>query len=155
MVAAFARAHPRARVAPRETTLAWQRSQPRLDNDNRAFWTGGAEGRLNIVRCGDCGQFTHPPREICRHCQSENVGPHAVSGTGVVDTYTVNHQKWAPDMEVPFVIARVRLDDAPGVFLTTNVVNCPVEDVDIDDKVRVVFEHQGDVWFPLFEKVAA
>ena len=73
----------------------------------------------------------------------------------MIDTYTVNHQKWAPDMEVPFVIARVRLDDAPGVFLTTNVVNCPVEDVDIDDKVRVVFEHQGDVWFPLFEKVAA
>ena len=151
---AFAcRAH-RAKVAAKEIEVAWQRSQPRLDNDNRAFWTGGADGQLMIVRCDDCGQFNHPPREICRHCQSENVGPQAVSGTGVVDTYTINYQKWAPDMEVPFVIARVRLDDAPGVFLTTNVVNCPVDSVDIGDKVRVVFDHQGAVWFPLFEKVA-
>ncbi|WP_295635794.1 OB-fold domain-containing protein [Novosphingobium sp.] len=135
--------------------MAWQRSRIRLDNDNRAFWTGGAEGRLNITRCADCGQFTHPPREICRHCQSENVAPHAVSGTGKIDTYTVNHQKWAPDMEVPFVIARVRLDDAPGVFLTTNIVNCPVEEVDIDQPVRVTFEEQAGLWYPLFEKVPA
>lgn len=132
--------------------MAWARSRPRLDRDNRAFWTGGAEGKLNIIRCGDCGNFTHPPREICRHCQSENVAPHAVPGTGIVDSFTINHQKWAPDMEVPFVIARVKLDGAPGVYLTTNIVNCPVEDVDIDEKVSVVFEEQDGIWFPLFEK---
>jgi uncharacterized OB-fold protein len=57
-------------------------------------------------------------------------------------------------MEVPFVIARVKLDDAPGVYLTTNIVGCPVEAVDIDDPVRVVFEEQDGIWYPLFEKVA-
>jgi uncharacterized OB-fold protein len=132
--------------------MAWQRSRIRLDAQNRAFWTGGSEGKLYIHKCGDCGGFIHPPREICRHCQSENVAPHAVAGTGVVDTYTINHQKWAPDMEVPFVIARVKLDDVPGVYLTTNIVNCPVESVDIDDPVRVVFEEQDGLWYPLFEK---
>lgn len=106
-----------------------------------------------IVRCGDCGLFTHPPRELCRNCQSENVAPQAVPGTGVVDSFTVNHQAWAKDMEVPFVIARVRLDDVPGVYLTTNIVNCPVEAVAIDDRVRVVFEEQEGIWYPLFEKV--
>lgn len=134
--------------------MVWQRSRPRLDRENRAFWTGGAEGKLNITRCDDCGQFTHPPPEICRHCQSENVGPHAVAGTGAVDTYTINYQAWAKDMEVPFVIARVRLDDVPGVYLTTNIVNCPVDAVDMDDRVRVTFEEQDGIWFPLFEKVA-
>lgn len=134
--------------------MVWQRSRPRLDRENRAFWTGGAEGHLNITRCDDCSQFTHPPREICRHCQSENVAPHAVAGTGAVDTYTINYQAWAKDMEVPFVIARVRLDDVPGVYLTTNIVNCPVDAVDMDDRVRVVFEEQDGIWFPLFEKVA-
>jgi uncharacterized OB-fold protein len=153
--ATFARVQRRARVVERESNVAWQRSRIRLDNENRAFWTGGAEGKLQITGCGDCGQFTHPPREICRHCQSENVGPHAVSGAGVIDTYTVNHQKWVPDMEVPFVIARVRLDDAPGVFLTTNIVGCPVEEVDIDQPVRVTFEEQAGLWYPLFEKVAS
>jgi uncharacterized protein len=134
--------------------MTWQRSRIRLDKDNRAFWTGGGEGKLNIHKCGDCGGFNHPPREFCRHCQSENVAPFAVSGAGTVDTYTVNHQKWAPDMEVPFVIARVRLDDAPEVYLTTNIVNCPVDSVDIDDRVQVVFEEQDGIWYPLFEKVA-
>ena len=133
--------------------MTWQRSRIRLDHDNRAFWTGGADGKLNIHRCGDCSEFTHPPREFCRHCQSENIGPFAVAGTGVVDTYTVNHQKWAPDMEVPFVIARVKLDDAPGVYLTTNIVGCPVDAVEIDDPVRVVFEEQDGLWYPLFERV--
>lgn len=134
--------------------MVWQRSRVRLDKDNRAFWTGGADGKLNIARCGDCGGFIHPPREICRHCLSENVAPFAVAGTGVVDSYTVNHQPWAKDMEVPFVIARVKLDDAPDVYLTTNIVGCPVDAVDIDDRVRVTFEEQDGIWYPLFEKIA-
>ncbi|HYD06311.1 MAG TPA: OB-fold domain-containing protein [Reyranella sp.] len=132
--------------------MAWRRPTPRLDAENRAFWTGGAEGKLMIVRCADCGQFTHPPREICRYCQSESVAPQAVKGTGAVETFTVNHQPWAKDMPVPFVIARVRLDGVPGVYLTTNIVGCAVDEVDIDDRVRVTFEEQDGIWYPLFEK---
>ena len=130
------------------------RPRPRLDAENRAFWTGGSEGRLNIMHCGDCGQFTHPPLLMCRHCQSESMSPKAVSGTATVESYTINHQAWMPGLEVPFVIARVRLDDAPGVIVTTNVVNCPVDAVAIGDKVKVLFEEQDGIWYPLFEKVA-
>ena len=129
------------------------RPKPKLDLENTAFWTGGAGGKLNITKCGDCGQYTHPPRIICRHCQSENVAPDAVAGTGVIDTFTINHQPWAKGLEVPFVIARVALDGVPGVYLTTNIVNCAVEDVQFDDKVRVVFEQQDDIFYPLFERV--
>jgi hypothetical protein len=131
------------------------RPRPKLDDDNRAFWTGGKDGKLNIMQCGDCGGFIHPPRRICRHCLSENVAPKAVAGTGAIDTYTINHQKWSPAMEVPLVIARVRLDGVPGVVLTTNIVGSPVDQVDIDDRVRVVFEEQDGIWYPLFEKVGS
>jgi uncharacterized OB-fold protein len=130
------------------------RPRPRLDNDNRAFWTGGSEGKLNIIKCGDCGKFTHPPRQICRHCQSENVAPEAVAGTGAIDTFTVNYQAWMPGLEVPFVIARVRLDGVPDMVLTTNIVGTPVDDVRFDDRVKVVFDEQDGIWFPVFEKVA-
>jgi uncharacterized protein len=130
------------------------RPSPKLDSINRAFWTGGAEGELRIVHCDDCGQYTHPPMILCRHCQSENVAPKAVAGTGAVETFTINHQPWARDLEVPYVIARVRLDGVPGVFLTTNIVNCPVDAVQFDDPVRVVFEEADGIFFPLFEKVA-
>lgn len=128
------------------------RALPKLDSLNRDFWTGGEQGELRILNCGDCGSFTHPPRPVCRHCLSENVGPKVVAGTGVVDTFTINHQKWHPKMEVPFVIARIALDDAPGVYLTTNIVGCEVNEVDIGDKVTVKFEQQDDIYVPLFEK---
>ena len=134
--------------------MSVKRPRPRLDADNTAFWTGGKHGQLNIVHCADCGGFTHPPKPLCRHCQSENVAPKAVAGTGTIASYTINHQPWMPGLEVPFVIARVALDDVPGVILTSNVVGCPVDAVDFDDKVRAVFEEQDGIWFPLFEKVA-
>lgn len=128
------------------------RSRPKLDQENRAFWTGGANNELNIIKCGDCGEFTHPPRIICRHCQSENVAPSPVSGLGTVDTFTINYQPWAPGLEVPYVIARVSLNDAPGVFLTTNIVNCAPEDVVFGEAVKVTFEQQDEIFYPLFEK---
>ena len=130
------------------------RPLPRLDADNRAFWTGGAEGELRIHHCNACGSFNHPPAPVCRKCLSEDVAPRAVSGAAVIDSYTVNHQAWMPGHAVPYVIARVALDDAPGVILTTNIVNCAPEAVDIGDRVRVLFEQHGEIFIPLFEKVA-
>src|SRR5215831_1240863 len=131
------------------------RPEPRLDADNRAFWTGGATGELRLMRCKECATFIHPPRPVCRKCLSENVAPETVAGTGVIDTFTVNFQKWNPTMEVPFVIARVAIDGAPGVYLTTNIVGCSVDAVAIGDRVRVRFEQQGEIFFPLFEKIVA
>lgn len=128
------------------------RALPRLDCVNRAFWTGGEVGELRLHRCRDCREYTHPPRPFCRHCLSENIAPQAVAGTGVVDTFTVNYQKWHPQAEVPYVIARVTLDGVPGVYLTTNIVGCDPNEVDVGDRVRVVFEQHGDVYLPLFEK---
>jgi uncharacterized OB-fold protein len=127
---------------------------PRLDSENRFFWTAGAEGQLRFLRCQECATFIHPPRPVCRRCLSENVAPEAVAGTGTIDTYTVNYQAWRPGLEVPYVIARVAIDGAPGVFLTTNIVGCAVEAVEIGDRVRVKFEQQGEVYLPLFEKIA-
>jgi uncharacterized protein len=130
------------------------RLRPKVDDSNRPFWTGGADGNLNIQKCGDCGHFNHPPLPLCRKCQSENVGFVALAGTGVVDTFTINHQQWYPGVEVPYVIARVRLDGAENVILTTNIVGCGVDHVRFDDKVRAVFDEQDGIWFPLFEKAS-
>ena len=125
-----------------------------LDDDNRFFWTAGAEGELRFLRCQGCGYFVHPPGPRCPRCHSDRLAPEAVSGRGEVHSFTINHQPWAPGLEVPFVIARVRLDGVPGVILTTNIVNCPVDEVNFDDKVRVTFDEQDGIFYPLFEKVA-
>ena len=70
----------------------------------------------------------------------------------VVDA-TTDKMVWQGDIP-RMTLVRVALDDAPGVILTTNIVNCPVDAVDIDDRVRVTFEAQDGIWYPLFEKTA-
>jgi uncharacterized protein len=131
------------------------RTLPRLDQDNRFFWTAGSRGVLQFLRCRQCSSFVHPPRPVCRQCLCDDVVPETVAGTGVVDTYTVNHQQWRPGLDVPYVIARVAIDGAPGVFLTTNIVGCPVDAVEMGDRVRVIFEQHGELFLPLFEKIPA
>ena len=78
--------------------------------------------------------------------------PEAVSGMGEVFTFTVNRHTYHPEVPPPYVVALVELDEQPGLRLTTNVVNCHVDEVEIGMRVRVVFERTGDdVWVPVFE----
>ena len=135
--------------------MAYERALVRLDSSNRSFWTGGEVGELRILQCQDCEEFVHPPRPVCRHCLSENVTPKVATGTGEVYSFSVNYQKWHPDMTVPFVVARIALDGVPGVLLTSNVIGCDPESVEIGDRVTVVFEQREDIWYPLFQLEAA
>ncbi len=106
---------------------------------------------LRILRCADCGAYTHPPLPRCRSCRGARVTLAAVSGRGVVAGFTVNHQQWLADFPPPYVIAVVALEEDDGVRLTTNIVGCPAGDVRIGMAVRVLFEKAGDVYVPLFE----
>jgi uncharacterized protein len=130
------------------------RALPRLTSENRFFWTSGADGVLRFLRCKACQSFVHPPRPICPNCLSEALAPTEVPGSGIVASYTINRQKWHPALELPYVIARIAIDGAPGVILTSNIVHCEPESVEIGDRVGVVFEQQEDIWFPLFEKTS-
>lgn len=131
------------------------RMLPQLAEGNRFFWTSGESGRLHFLHCRRCGQWIHPPQPVCPRDHSKDVVPEAVSGRGVVATYTVNHQPWMPGPELPYVVAIVEIEEDPSVRLMTNIVHVDPDDVHIGMPVRVVFEHhsddQGDVWIPLFE----
>ena len=127
---------------------------PQINDDNRAFWTGGADGELLIARCGACGYYLHPPTPRCPRCLSEDVSPAAVSGRGTVYTYTVNEREWAPGVEVPYVIAIVELDEQTGLRLMTNIVGCPTAEVAIGMPVQVEFREQGNAFAPVFKPVS-
>ncbi len=132
-------------------TEAPPRILPVLSRENQEFWTGGAEGELRIARCQDCGYYIHPPAPICAKCYGRNMKPEAVSGRATVATFTINQQKWLPDLTVPYAIAIVELEEQKQLRLTTNIVNCPLDEIEIGMKVRVVFEQQEDIFLPLFE----
>ena len=128
---------------------------PQITDENGAFWTGGRDGELLIIRCTSCGYWIHPPTPRCPKCLSDAVEPEAVSGRGTVYSYTINRQAWFPGLEVPFVIAMVELDEQPGLRLMTNIVDCPVEDVEIGMPVEVAFVERGEAFIPVFHRVAA
>jgi hypothetical protein len=121
-----------------------------LDDDNRFFWTSGQDGRLRFLRCRSCGYYLHPPVSRCPRCGGRQLEPQAVSGRGEVFSYTVNHQPWDGDTE-PYTIVLVALPEQEGLRLTSNLVDCPVDDVHIGMPVRVRFERHDRVWLPLFE----
>ena len=123
---------------------------PRLTDDNRFYWTGGEQGELRVLRCQSCRFWIHPPTPVCPQCLGRELAPEATSGLGTVATFTVNHQPWYPNLDPPYVIAMVELDDQPSVRITCNIVGCEVDAVRIGMPVQVVFEQYDDVWLPFF-----
>ncbi|HEX7871749.1 MAG TPA: OB-fold domain-containing protein [Sphingobium sp.] len=125
------------------------RQLPLIDAETGFYWTAGETGRLHIQRCGDCGRYQHPPLPLCRACHSAAVTPQPVSGRGRIATYTVNHERWLPGLQVPFVYAAVELEEQAELYVYTNILG-PVEAVKSGLPVRVEFEAVEDVWLPLF-----
>lgn len=126
---------------------------PRITPENRHFWTGGVDGELRFMRCVDCGYWIHPPAPICPECLSKTIEIEAASGRGVIHTYTINRKEWYPNLHPPYVIAIVSLAEQDDLRLTTNIVDCAVDDVEIGMPVEVVFEEYEDVFLPMFRPI--
>jgi len=129
------------------------RPLPELTPENTAFWTGGEHGDLMIAFCEACARAIHPPQVVCPACLSDLVVQRAVAGTGTVYTYTVNHHPWLPEMQVPFALAVVDVDGAPGVRVTAEVITTEPESVHIGQRMEVSFRQAEDVWLPLWTPV--
>ena len=127
------------------------RPLPQLTPGNTWFWTSGADGKLRIQGCADCGKLVHPPVPVCPTCRGRARVHTEMSGRATVVAFTVNEHRWSPAFEPPYAIANVALDEDPTVHLTTNVVGCHPYDVHVGQRVTVRFEEHGDVWLPLFE----
>ena len=124
---------------------------PAVTEETEAFWTAAAEGRLVIECCSDCGAESFPPRGICRSCRSRSTGPTEVTGPGVVYSFTVNHQQWLPDLEVPYAVVLVEFPEHPGVRVVGRIRGCAPEDVTVGMGVAIGFEPgPGDVAIPSF-----
>ncbi|MGF7235857.1 MAG: thiolase C-terminal domain-containing protein [Frankia sp.] len=131
------------------------RPLPELTPVNEWFWKSGADGKLRIQGCADCGKLVHPPTPICPVCRSRARVPTEVSGRATVVGFTVNVQTWSPDIPPPYVIANVALAEDASVHLTTNIVGCDPADVHIGQDVTVRFEQYEDVWLPMFTPTGA
>jgi uncharacterized OB-fold protein len=116
---------------------------PMLTPNNTAFFTAGS---IQIQFCEDCGHAQHPPDDVCYACQGTQLVFAPCPGTGTVESFARVHHPVHPALKdkVPYVIAIVSVDGAPGCNVQGNVVNCPPDAVVIGQKVRAVFEEAQD-----------
>lgn len=113
---------------------------PAVTEETEAFWAGAAEGRLVVERCDSCGADSFPPRGMCRRCRGRSMSPQEITGRGRIYSYTVNYQRWLPELEVPYIIVLVEFPDHPGVRVAGRLRGCTPESVTIDGEVEVGFE---------------
>lgn len=130
------------------------RPLPQVTAENEFFWTAGADGKLRLQVCQACDSLIHPPAPVCRYCRSLDVGVRAVSGKATLAGFTVNERFSLPGLPAPYVIAQVAIAEDPRVRLTTNLVDCDTDRLELGQPVEVVFEQVEDVWFPLFRPVS-
>jgi uncharacterized OB-fold protein len=113
---------------------------PAVTAETEPFWSAAAGGRLLVERCRDCGAESFPPRGICRTCRGRDTAGVPISGAGQVYSYTVNHQRWLPDLPVPYALVLVEFPGHPGVRVAGRVRGCPPEEVSIGMPVDIGFE---------------
>ena len=119
---------------------------PQLTPHSEPFFTAGS---VQIQFCEDCKHAQHPPDDLCYACQGTNLAFAATPGTGRVESAVVVHHPVHPVLKehVPYVIAIVSVDGAPGCSVQGNVVGCAPDAVKIGQKVRAVFEEASDPKF--------
>ncbi len=113
---------------------------PAVTEETEGFWAAAAEGRLVVERCDTCGAYCFPPRGMCRQCRGRSMSPIEITGRGRIYSFTVNYQRWLPDLDVPYAIVLVEFPDHPGVRVVGRLRGCEPADIAIDDEVDVGFE---------------
>jgi len=94
--------------------------------------------RLEAGKCKKCGKISFPPRLICPACGSKDFEKTKLTDHGKIVSYTTI--RVAPSdfaTQVPYNIAIVESDN--GVRVTTQVVDCKPEDLEIGKRVKFVF----------------
>jgi len=120
-------------------------ADPLLNIGDEPYYEAAGQGKLLIKKCSACGEVHYYPRGICPFCFSDKVSWQEAKGTGTIYTYSVT-RRGGP---VPYCIAYVKLDE--GVSMMTNIVDCDLDTVRCDQKVKVVFKKsEGGVSIPMF-----
>ncbi len=94
--------------------------------------------RLEAAKCKGCGRISFPPRSKCPKCGSSESEEAKLPEHGVVKTFTVI--RVAPSQfteQAPYAVGIVELDG--GTKITAQIVDCPLEDIKIGQKVRIEF----------------
>jgi uncharacterized OB-fold protein len=97
------------------------------------FWAAAQSHQFMLQRCRGCAQYQFYPRPFCLRCGSAEVEWAPASGRGVIYAQTTIHLSVIPELEPPYVVALVELDEGPRY--TAGIVGPSV----IGDRVRLTW----------------
>ena len=119
------------------------RTRPHATELSAPFWEGTRGGVLLVQRCDECGTWRWTPQLACPRCWSEATTWAEASGRGTLYSYTIVHRSIDPSrFETPYVLAVVKLSEGPHML--TNLVDCPLDEIEVDMPVAVRFERLDD-----------
>ena len=111
------------------------------------FWEAARERRLLVQRCRDCGRHQFYPRPFCLACGGTALEWVPSKGLATVHALTTVRIAVIPELQPPYVVALVELDEGPR--MTTNIVGGACR---IGDRVRVAWRERSDLPpLPVFE----
>jgi len=94
--------------------------------------------RLETKKCCQCGYVAFPPRLVCPECQSQEFEFIKLKPEGKIITFTIIRIPSDQfSRQAPFAVAIIETVD--GARLTTQVVDCKLEDIEIGKSVRLIF----------------
>jgi len=111
------------------------------------FWREN-KSRYNIigVKCGSCNAIFFPSRMICPDCGRKSIGKierFKFAGGGEVYSMTTVHEAHEQfDMQKPYVIALIKLDE--GVNVLGQIVDCDSSEIEIGTKVKSTLRKLGE-----------
>jgi uncharacterized protein len=132
------------------------RPLPRTDEyDTETFWKATRNKEFRYQQCNNCNTVVFYPRRHCTGCTSGDLVWKVSAGKGSVYTFSVVRQSYHPFFrnQVPYAVAWIDLDEGPRL-ISNIVVDDPLTEICIDQRVELVWEEHEEVNIPLFRPVA-
>jgi uncharacterized OB-fold protein len=120
---------------------------PYADEYTQPFWDAALKEQLSAPKCASCGTFKWTPdNRFCANCLSQEFEWVDLLGTGTLYSFIVVRHPLRPDMAeyVPYIPSVIEPDGAPGIRMTSNVVNVAPEDVHCGMQLKVVWNQVSD-----------
>ncbi|MDP9090251.1 MAG: OB-fold domain-containing protein [Pseudomonadota bacterium] len=116
--------------------------QPQIDPDSADFWKSLSQHQLRIQYSPAAERWQFPPLERCRFT-GEALEWRAVSPRGMIASFIVQHRPVSPgyDALLPYPIALIDLDDAPGARIPMRIAESHGDGVRVGSRVTIAFEH--------------
>ena len=123
------------------------------DKEGAAFWEGTRNEELRFPRCRSCNRFHWYLCSLCPFCHSPDIEWKAITCQPKLWSWT--YVRWPIgrlfDIHGPYILILVEFDEAPGVHLVSDLVDCQPEDVYIGMPLEVIYQRINErVTMPLF-----